>query len=57
MLHHAIAIGGIFGGTYSGYGVPGIGAMSLMTELSTFFLNFREMYNKDDLNLPVPATI
>jgi|TARA_B110000305_G_C19309262_1_gene573199 hypothetical protein len=57
MLHHAIAIGGIFGGTYSGYGVPGIGAMSLMTELSTFFLNIREMYSKDDLNLPVPATI
>ena len=57
MFHHMIALLGIFCGTYAGYGVTGIGAMSLMTELSTFFLNFREMYKDDDLNKPIPATI
>ena len=57
MAHHMIAILGVFCGTYAGYGVPGIGAMSLTTELSTIFLNYREMYSKDDLGLPIPACL
>ena len=46
--HHLVGAAGIFCGSFVGYGVPGIGNINLMTELSTAFLNYRDLYNKED---------
>jgi hypothetical protein len=47
IAHHLVGAAGIFCGSFVGYGVPGIGNINLMTELSTALLNYREMYDKD----------
>ena len=52
IAHHLVGAAGIFCGSFVGYGVPGIGNINLMTELSTALLNYREMYDKDQLGLP-----
>lgn len=38
----------------TGYGVPSAANVALTCELSTFFLNYRTMYNKDEMNEKIP---
>lgn len=52
--HHFIGTTGLFVGVKAGYGAPGIGNLSLMCELSTFFMNYRSMFPKDQINEFVP---
>ena len=54
MWHHIIGVSGLFCGLYTGYGIPSIANVALLCEISTIFLNYRTMYSKDELNLPVP---
>ena len=57
LFHHIISLMGIMAGSYTGYGAPGVGLICLMTEISTIFLNFREMYPKDKLGDTVPSVL
>ena len=54
MMHHIIGLSGLFCGLYTGYGIPSIANIALTCELSTFFLNYRSMYTKDELNNTIP---
>lgn len=43
LWHHIIGVSGLVMSLYAGYGYPVAGAISLLAEASTIFLNFREM--------------
>jgi len=50
LLHHIIGATGLYFGTSAGFGGPGLGNMTTMTELSTIFLNYRSMYTVAEMN-------
>uniref|UniRef100_A0A7S3CLY2 TLC domain-containing protein n=1 Tax=Strombidium rassoulzadegani TaxID=1082188 RepID=A0A7S3CLY2_9SPIT len=52
--HHVVAVSGLFAAVYVGFSMSNIGNMALTCEVSTIFLNYRSMYKKEELNLPVP---
>jgi len=39
---------------WTGYSYPMIANMTLLCEISTFFLNYRSMYQKEELGQPLP---
>ena len=54
MWHHVVGILGLGCGMLTGFGVPSAANVALTCELSTFFLNYRTMYSKEELNKPIP---
>ena len=42
---------------YGGYGQTGVTAMLLLVEVSTVFLNYRSIYNKDEVGQPTPQLL
>jgi hypothetical protein len=54
MWHHIIGNTGFFCGLYAGFGMPSVANIALTCEISTFFLNYRSMYSKEQLNDRVP---
>ena len=50
LIHHIIGVTGLWIGTTPGYGGPGLGNLTTMTELSTIFLNYRSMYSVAEMN-------
>ena len=47
LLHHFIGSSGLFIGVMAGWGTPVVGNLSVMSELSTIFLNYRSMFGKE----------
>jgi len=50
LIHHIIGVTGLYIGNAAGYGGPGLGNITTMTELSTIFLNYRSMYSAAEMN-------
>jgi len=53
-MHHVVGIIGIISGMTVGFGIPCATTIALLSEISTFFLNYRTMYTKEELNQPLP---
>ena len=51
-FHHVIGTSGLFVGVMAGYGAPGIANLSVLSEFSTIFLNYRSMFNDHTALLP-----
>jgi hypothetical protein len=49
-----VGVVGIVLAMYAGYGVVATSNMSLICEFSSFFLNYRSTYTKEELGLPIP---
>lgn len=49
LWHHFFGVGSILLGNYGGYAQCGIITLLLLVEVSTVFLNYRSMYNKDEV--------
>jgi hypothetical protein len=47
--HHIVGVVGLFTAMVTGYSFPGIANLALLCEISTFFLNYRSMYSKEEL--------
>lgn len=54
LFHHVIGTTGLFVGVMAGYGAAGIANLSVLTEISTIFLNYRSMFSKNELNNLIP---
>jgi hypothetical protein len=54
LFHHIIGVFGIFLALFTGYGYCGTSSVIFLCEISTFFMNYRSMYSKEELGLPVP---
>jgi hypothetical protein len=52
--HHIVGMVGLTNAISTGYSYPGISLLSLLCEISTFFLNYRSMYTKEELSQPLP---
>lgn len=50
LFHHAIALAGLGGGYVSGYGQLNLGSLIMLIEISTVFLNLRDIFPKEDRN-------
>jgi hypothetical protein len=46
LYHHAMSIAGFTSALIAGYGMPGICSCSLLCEVSSLFLNYRQYFNK-----------
>jgi hypothetical protein len=55
--HHIIGGFGLFVGMTTGYGITGVGLISLIVEISTIFINYRGFYRKDEMAQFVPQVI
>jgi hypothetical protein len=44
LLHHLMAIFGAIVAFITGYGIPSLFSVCLLSEISTFFLNYRNMF-------------
>ena len=53
-MHHVVGIIGILSGMIVGFGIPCAATIALLSEISTFFLNYRNMYSKEDMNESLP---
>jgi len=53
-MHHVVGILGIGSGLVVGFGIPCSSNIALLCEISTFFLNYRTMYTKDEMNESIP---
>lgn len=54
LWHHFFGVSTILLGNIGGYAQTGLIALMLLVEMSTVFLNYRSMYNKDEIGQPVP---
>lgn len=54
LIHHFIGTSGLFIGVMAGWGTPSIGNMSVMSEISTIFLNYRSMFGKEQMQEVLP---
>ena len=52
-IHHIMAFSGFTISLFSGYGLPGVSTCSLLCEISAIFLNYREMFGKENMNSPL----
>lgn len=57
LWHHIFGVGSILLGNIGGYGQCGLSALLLLVEVSTVFLNYRSMYNKDEIGQSVPQAL
>ena len=57
LWHHIIGSTGLVVGMLAGFAAPGVGCCSLMVEISTVFINYRGMYNKEELTQTIPSII
>ena len=53
-FHHIIGTTGLFVGVIAGYGAPGTANLTVLSEISTIFLNYRSMFNKEEMNALLP---
>jgi hypothetical protein len=53
IFHHVLGVSGCLIGDYAGYGLTSIGALSLMMEMSTIFMNYRSMLSPDNVGKTV----
>ena len=53
-MHHVFGVLGLGSGLLLGFGMPCSQNIALLCEISTFFLNYRTMYTKEELNQPTP---
>ena len=49
LAHHIIGTIGLISAVLTGFSFTGIGNIALLCEISTFFLNYRAMYTKENL--------
>lgn len=49
-IHHVVAVMGFTISISCGYGMPMCSAASMITEVSGFWLNYKDMFNKDNRN-------
>ena len=54
LIHHIIGTSGMLIGVLAGYGTAGIANLTVLSEMSTIFLNYRSMYTKEQLSDLVP---
>jgi hypothetical protein len=54
MWHHFMGGSGLIATILVGYSFPNLGNYAMTCEVSTFFLNYRNMYNKDELGKTFP---
>lgn len=47
VVHHVLGIIGAFVGLTGGYGLPAVGCLLQLSEVSTIFLNYRSFFDKD----------
>ena len=52
-MHHFMAASGFTISLYSGYALPGISACSLICEVSSLFLNYKDMFSIENKNSPL----
>ena len=50
LYHHMISLAGLFGGFVSGFGQLNLGSLIMLIEISTVFLNLRDIFPKEDRN-------
>lgn len=53
-FHHVIGTSGLFVGVMAGYGAPGIANLSVLSEVSTIFLNYRSMFTAEESKQLLP---
>lgn len=49
IFHHVVGITGLCSALVLGYSGPAVGNITMLTEMSTFFLNYREMYSIQEI--------
>ena len=54
IYHHVGGTTCIIMGVLTGYAIPGITSLLLFVEMSTIFINFRSLYDKEDFGKPIP---
>ena len=47
-VHHVMGIFSLFLAVYGGYALPAVGNIAMLSEISTIFLNYRDMYQKEE---------
>ena len=52
-IHHIVAIMGFTLSIGSGYGMPMCSCASMICEISGYWLNYKDMFNKDNRNSPI----
>jgi hypothetical protein len=57
LWHHIFGVGSIMLGNVGGYAQCGIITMLLLVEVSTVFLNYRSMYNKNEIGQAIPQLL
>ena len=53
LLHHVLAITGFSVSIFAGYGLSSVSACSLICEISSLFLNYKDMFSKVNRNSPL----
>ncbi len=53
LLHHILAIVGFSVSIFAGFGLSSVSACSLICEISSLFLNYKDMFSKADRNSPL----
>jgi hypothetical protein len=53
LLHHAVAITGFIFSILCGYGMSGLSVVTLLCEVSSIFLNYKDMFSKEEKNTPL----
>lgn len=56
LIHHVVAIVGIFGSVFAGYSYPGMTCLMLLVEISNIFLDLKLLMLKDEFD-KLPAKI
>ena len=52
-IHHFMASSGFTIALFSGYAIAGISTCSLICEISSLFLNYKDMFSKENKNSPL----
>jgi hypothetical protein len=50
LIHHFLAILGLSSSLFVGFGIPGVSCCSLMCEISGVFLNYKDLFTKENRN-------
>lgn len=51
--HHIVAVMGFTMSICSGYGMPMVSSASMICEVSGYWLNYKDMFSKENRNTPL----
>ena len=55
LAHHQMVIPGVFIGIWAGFAAVGTSNLACLCEISAIFLNYRSMWNKEEMNDTLPS--